>query len=265
MSEPKDMSRATATLLSAGLVLALLAGVVALGLAFKAADDAQQAVRITATGTAGSAGGGAPSSTPANPDTAMIGVWQAPRVPIIGLQLTPSVSLLALATVAGFIGAVSHTLTVLTSRKRRPFGLWWYVAGPVTGAALALLFFAAVHVGLLASSGSNDAALNLYGVVALGGVAGLFARKANEQLAVLLSGVSEAKPTSTDRPSDKHQEGRHPSGGAPDGQSLDDGGDRQQGDVGDTTGTLGGKPASVSVSQAAETRHRSGGDQMLGT
>src|SRR4051812_23606648 len=205
------MPECTAWALGAVLILALLAGLIGLGLVFKVADDGQQAVRLAAVPAASPSSAAAPpaatpgaasaapgtTAAPAEtiPDTARVGVWDAPTIPGLHVQLTPDVSLLALAAVSGFVGALVHALTVLVVRKGRgrldrSFALW-YIGGPMTGAAVALILFAAVHGGLLVGGG-GDASLNLYGIVALSGVAGLFARKATEKLAELMSDIGSS-------------------------------------------------------------------------
>ncbi len=224
----EQMSTRGSATIGAILIVALLAGLVAIGLMFKAADDAEQAVTAASAASATAATGarstsgapltGSPSpaqSAPAN--SAVIGPWAAPRIPLIGIELTPNVSLLTLAATAGFVGAAVHTLTVLASRRGahtlgRDYGLW-YLATPVTGAALAILFFAAIHIGVLATGGAGDAGVNLYGVLVFGGLAGLFARKVSDKLAEVLGDVTAVapKPDSTPDPANAQSP---PTGGA---------------------------------------------------
>ncbi|NMH96611.1 hypothetical protein [Pseudonocardia acidicola] len=187
-SEPPQelMSSAVANVLGAVLLGALVLGLVCTGLAFKAADDAQQAARAAVA----AASSVTAQPVPATADTATLGQWEAPRIPVIGLRMTPNVSVLVLATAAGFVGALVHVLTVFTAR--RGYGTLgsrfaaWYLATPVTGAALAMLLIAAIRVGLVSGGANGDTGANLFGVLALGAVAGLFARKATDRLALLL-------------------------------------------------------------------------------
>jgi hypothetical protein len=195
-SEPSQelMSSAVANVLGAVLLGALVLGLVCTGLAFKAADDAQQAARAAVAAASSADGGTSPVVTaqpvPPTADTATLGQWEAPRIPVIGLRMTPNVSVLVLAAAAGFVGALVHVLTVFTAR--RGYGTLgsrfaaWYLATPVTGAALAMLLIAAIRVGLVSGGANGDTGANLFGVLALGAVAGLFTRKATDRLALLL-------------------------------------------------------------------------------
>lgn len=242
----EQMSTRDSTTIGVILIVALLAGLIAIALMFKAADDAEQAVAAasaasagtgTAAGTAsaGTASTGTPTrSAPGTPlpasagsaqpvvaNSAVIGPWVAPRIPLLGVQLTPNVSLLALAASSGFVGALVHTLTVLASRRGahtlgRSYGLW-YLSTPVTGAALAVLFFAAIHIGVLATGGAGAAGVNLFGVVVFGGLAGLFARKVSDKLAEVLGDVSAVarKPDPAPTAPDPPAKGGTPSGQVP--------------------------------------------------
>lgn len=105
---------------------------------------------------------------------------------ILGLQLArPSTEAgyFLLAVLAGAIGSCLHALQSLSvfvgNRRFRPsWKLWYFLRVPI-GAMLGLLLYAVLRTGLVTGNGDSTSP---HGVIAFGGLAGLFSRNALEKL-----------------------------------------------------------------------------------
>lgn len=111
---------------------------------------------------------------------------------------------------AGALGGCLHVATsfsdyVGNQQFRSQWG-WWYLLRPLSGAALALIFFAAVKAGGLVGSG-GDAGSSLYLLVVVGAVAGLFSKQATDKLddlmdIVLKTGKDDNRSDGLEQPGD---------------------------------------------------------------
>ena len=94
----------------------------------------------------------------------------------IVLELQPEIRLLALAVVAGALGAYVHLATSFAdfvgTRTLKESWFWWYVLRPFIGATLAVIVYGALRGGLAGVSEADD--ISPYGVVAIGALSGLF-------------------------------------------------------------------------------------------
>jgi hypothetical protein len=101
------------------------------------------------------------------------------------LWLMRDVRLLLLVIVAGGVGTLVHIAssfsTFVGNRALKKSWICWYVLRPVVGMALAVLFYCALRGGFLAV-GTDSHNVNLYGVVALSALAGLFSKQAADKL-----------------------------------------------------------------------------------
>ena len=102
--------------------------------------------------------------------------------------------LLLLAILAGGVGASIHALQSFTAfignqRFERSWMTWYYVR-PVIGMLLALLSYLVVRGGLIQG---NSPDMNPYGIAALGGLAGMFSKKAVDKLAEVCDAVFHVK------------------------------------------------------------------------
>ncbi|GEM_PF-1064356 len=93
-------------------------------------------------------------------------------------------SLLLLAVFSGGLGACIHAVQSFTTfmGNRQLGASWvpWYVLRPLIGMSLAFLGYVIVRVGLIPSSPAD---VNPAGIAAIGGLAGLFAKRALQKLA----------------------------------------------------------------------------------
>jgi hypothetical protein len=85
---------------------------------------------------------------------------------------------------AGFLGSMIHIASSFTafigSNQFLKSWLLWYIVKPFTGASLALVLYFVLRAGLLNVGDSNI--INLFGVVTLAALAGLFSDKASMKL-----------------------------------------------------------------------------------
>lgn len=127
--------------------------------------------------------------------------YLAPYLPVLHLRMTFDVSLLLIGWLAGMLGGLIHAASALASRagSGRLTATWtlWYLTHPLVGGALALLTIFAVRGGLLTMSSGSTQAVNLYGVAAIAGVAGLFTRKIMTMLHNVVDGFSHLAPNTT--------------------------------------------------------------------
>jgi len=93
-------------------------------------------------------------------------------------------SLLLLALFSGGLGACIHAVqsfsTFMGNRQLGASWVPWYLLRPLIGMSLAFLAYVIVRVGLIQSSPAD---VNPAGVAAIGGLAGLFAKRALQKLA----------------------------------------------------------------------------------
>jgi len=85
---------------------------------------------------------------------------------------------------AGFLGSMIHIASSFAdyvgSNQFRKSWLLWYVVKPIAGAAIALIMYFIVRAGILNVGDSNS--VNLFGVITIGALSGLFADKATLKL-----------------------------------------------------------------------------------
>ena len=89
-----------------------------------------------------------------------------------------------LVIVAGAIGSSIHTITSFTRYigydKFYKRWIWWYMLRPCAGSALALIFYFVIRGGLFTSTNSQE--INLYGIMAISGLVGMFSKQATDKL-----------------------------------------------------------------------------------
>lgn len=117
----------------------------------------------------------------------LVGLWLIPEEGATGLwkHIAPwKDRLVAIAALAGAVGAFVHAATSLTSflGNRKLVRSWaaWYLLRPFIGAALGFLAYFVVRAGLV--NGGDADAINRYGIVALAGLFGMFSKQAVDKL-----------------------------------------------------------------------------------
>lgn len=109
-------------------------------------------------------------------------VQTAGEEPPANFELNLLVVIAAVGALGGLLHAINSFTTYIGNGKF--VGSWvpWYVARPVVGALLAVIFYAVVRGGLLTSSGATPQTVNVYGLLALAGLVGLFSDRATQKL-----------------------------------------------------------------------------------
>jgi len=100
----------------------------------------------------------------------------------ISLKLEQRTVLLVLIT--GAIGSFIHLATSFTNfvgeKKLGKRWIWWYALRPFVGMAVALVFYLVFRGGLLTNTQAEN--LNIYGILTLAALAGLFTDRATLKL-----------------------------------------------------------------------------------
>jgi hypothetical protein len=104
---------------------------------------------------------------------------------VLGMSVSSGTALIALVIVTGGLGSFLHAATSFAdyvgNRRLASSWLWWYILRILIGVALALVFYFAVRGGFFAAQ-SSDQAVNPFGIAALSGLVGLFAKQATDKL-----------------------------------------------------------------------------------
>lgn len=135
-----------------------------------------------------------PETTPPASDT--VGLLPGGRWP---LNVPPSRRYLLIVALAGALGSYVHLATSFAvyagNRQLKASWVWWYVLRPFIGTGLAIILYFVVRGGLLAGNGSEED-LNLYGIAAIAGMAGMFSKQATDKLEEVFKSLFK-----TDKPS----------------------------------------------------------------
>jgi hypothetical protein len=120
---------------------------------------------------------GTAAETPSRPVALLWGAYTA--------DLTKTTGLFVLAVLMGAIGGYVHAttsfVTYIGNRQFKASWGWWYALRAFIGASLALLIYVALRAGFLTGT-SATAAVDLYGIAAVSGLAGLFSKQATDKL-----------------------------------------------------------------------------------
>lgn len=91
-----------------------------------------------------------------------------------------------LVIISGFLGSYVHITTSFSNfvgnEKFESSWLWWYILRPLVGMTLALIFYLVFRGGLFAG-GTSAMDLNVYGVLTISALSGLFSDRATLKLA----------------------------------------------------------------------------------
>jgi len=114
-------------------------------------------------------------------------------------QLSREVQLLILVLVAGALGSYVHAIQSFVdfsgNGTLRASWFWWYLSRPFLGGALALVFYAALRGGFLASASADARSVNAFGVVAMAALVGMFSDKATLKLSEVFDTLFKADDT----------------------------------------------------------------------
>jgi len=109
--------------------------------------------------------------------------------------------LLILVAVSGFLGTLIHTASSFTnyvgSEKFKKSWKLWYIVKPWTGAGLAVIIYFVFRAGLLNFNDTSN--INLYGLITLAALAGLFTDKATLKLEEIFTVIFKPKDSRPDK------------------------------------------------------------------
>jgi len=118
-----------------------------------------------------------------------------------GFDTTADVRLILMVMLAGGMGSFLHTATSFSdfvgNGKLARSWMWWYVLKPFIGMGLALLFYLVVRGGFLTAA-TEAGKINVYGIAALGGMAGMFSKQATDKLNEVFTTVFRTAPGAGD-------------------------------------------------------------------
>jgi hypothetical protein len=119
-------------------------------------------------------------------------------------ELDPERRLLMLVLLCGALGSLVHAATSFSNyvgdNKLDQKWVWWYILRPVIGMAIAFIFYIVFRAGLVVSEGVEH--LNIYGVLTLAALSGLFTDKATLKLTEVFETIFKVRDTRKDKISD---------------------------------------------------------------
>jgi len=117
--------------------------------------------------------------------------------------LSLDMQFLLLGVFAGALGSSIHAVKSLAdflgNRTAKTSWFWFYITRPCLGAALAMIFYAVIRGGLMTGAQGEAAGINPFGVVALCGLAGLFADRATQKLGEVFDTLFKTDDTRKDK------------------------------------------------------------------
>jgi len=106
-------------------------------------------------------------------------------------KLDTELRLIILVSLSGVLGSFVHTATSIVdyigNNRFKMSWVAWYIMRPFIGMALALIFYFVIRGGFFPSSGSTsgetqEIPVNIFGLLALGCLAGMFSKQAADKL-----------------------------------------------------------------------------------
>ncbi|QSE98652.1 hypothetical protein [Fulvivirga lutea] len=114
----------------------------------------------------------------------------------LGINLSDDQRVILLVILSGFLGSFVHVVSSFTNyvgdRKFEVTWLWWYILRPFIGMSLALIFYFVFRGGLFAGN-TLASDLNIYGVLTLAALSGLFSDRATLKLEEIYESLFKPK------------------------------------------------------------------------
>lgn len=108
------------------------------------------------------------------------------------ISLSNDIRLIWLVVVSSALGSYIHTVTSFTlyagQQTLSPHWLAWYILRPAISAALAVIFYFTLRAGLFSGT-SADQTINPFGIAAISGMVGMFAKQATEKLSKIFDTI----------------------------------------------------------------------------
>jgi hypothetical protein len=103
--------------------------------------------------------------------------------------------MIVLVLLAGMCGSLIHAATSFSNfvgeQKLEKNWIWWYILRPVIGMGVALVFYLVFRAGLMTNTGLET--LNVYGIMTLAALAGLFSDRATLKLKEIFETLFQPK------------------------------------------------------------------------
>lgn len=116
--------------------------------------------------------------------------------------------MVVLVLLAGMCGSLIHAATSFSNyvgeQKLDKNWLWWYALRPIIGMGVALVFYLVFRAGLLTNT--NLEQLNVYGIMTLAALAGLFSDRATLKLKEIFETLFQPKDNRTGELSKQKEE-----------------------------------------------------------
>ncbi|MBD8489481.1 hypothetical protein IFO69_12065 [Echinicola sp. CAU 1574] len=109
----------------------------------------------------------------------------------LSLEQRTIILVLITGAIGSFIHAVGSFASFVGEGTMEKSWIWWYLLRPFEGMAVAFIFYLVFRGGLLTSTPAES--LNLYGVLTLSGLAGLFSDRATLKLREIFDTLFQPK------------------------------------------------------------------------
>lgn len=121
-------------------------------------------------------------------------IWDKSMVHIEG-TIGAEQRMLILVLLAGLCGGLIHAATSFSNfvgeQKLEKSWIWWYILRPIIGMGVALVFYVVFRAGLMSNTGLET--LNVYGIMTLAALAGLFSDRATLKLKEIFETLFQPK------------------------------------------------------------------------
>ena len=116
-------------------------------------------------------------------------------------RVTVDVTLMMVVMLAGGLGSLVHVAIsfcdFVGNQKFIKSWCWWYIMKPFIAMLLALIFYLVIR-GQFLSAGAPAGQINLYGIMAISGMAGLFSKQAINKLSEVFDALFRTAPNGGD-------------------------------------------------------------------
>lgn len=100
---------------------------------------------------------------------------------IAGTEIQIILLVLLTGALGSFVHSATSFVTYAGNRSLVTSWVWWYILRPIVGMSLALIFYFVIRGGFI-SMNSTAESLNLFGIVAVSGLVGMFSKQATDKL-----------------------------------------------------------------------------------
>jgi hypothetical protein len=119
----------------------------------------------------------------------------------IDLDLSFEQRTIILVLITGAIGSFIHSAGSFTNyvgeQKITSTWIWWYILRPFVGIAVAFVFYLVIRGGMLTNTNAED--LNVYGILTMSALAGLFSDRATLKLKEVFETLFKPKDDRSDK------------------------------------------------------------------